>query len=322
MLDWPTAHPRPSGDWTAVGSRGWARLEPESGHVVRADPAQDRELPALPGALRRGDLVGYRVGRRAVVASSGGFVKVLRPNRAGRLVAIHRALAAASSGAPAFPRVEAASEDGAVDLTVVPGRSLHDLLRSGPDVGVLADAAAALAALHAIRPPALLRPGAPDTAARWVGIVARAEPGAAQAIAPMAAAIDAAVTAATTRPPGGGAVIVHGDCHDKNLFLTRAGPGFIDLDGVRLGLREDDLATLAVHVALRALQAGAPMEVAVTRRAAVIDAYRRSAPLDDAVLVALERAVWFRLACLYRFRSRGRPLVSTLLERARGTTDA
>jgi aminoglycoside phosphotransferase (APT) family kinase protein len=315
MSAWPLAYPRATGAWTAAGHRGWARIDPEHGTAHVVEPADDSKLPALASALHRGDLVAYRAGRRAVVATEHGFVKVVRPARAACLVAIHEALAA-TSGAPAVPQVEAATEDGAIDLTIVHGRSLHDLIRRGADDGILADSAATLAALHSSAPPSVLEAGRPDTAARWVGVVGRAEPVAARAIAPLASRIDAEIAAVTSRRTGTDPVIVHGDCHDKNLFLDRLGSGFIDLDGARLGLREEDLANLAIHVALRALQADELVAVALERRDVVIDAYARLAPIDRAVLAALERAVWFRLACLYRFRSSGRRIVPTLLELA------
>lgn len=111
-------------------------------------------------------------------------------------------------------------------------------------------------------------------------------------------------------------MIVHGDCHDKNLFLNGVGSGFIDLDGARVRLREEDVANLAIHVALRALQTDELVEIALERRDVVIDAYAGVAPLDRAVLAVLERAVWFRLACLYRYRASGRRIVPTLLELA------
>jgi len=315
MSAWPRAYPHATGAWTAAGDRGWARLDPEHGIVHVVDPADDSRLPALASAMNRGELIGYRAGRRGVVATAHGFVKVVRPGRAARLVAIHEALAA-SSGAPAVPRVEAATEDGAIDLTIVLGRSLHELIRRGADDGVLADGAATLAALHASTPPAMLEAGAPDTAARWVGVVARAEPSTASAMAPLATCIDAEVAAAISRLIGTDPVIVHGDCHDKNLFVDRVESGFIDLDGARLGRREEDVANLAVHVALRALQADELVEIALERRDVVIDAYARLAPLDRTVTAVLERAVWFRLGCLYRFRSSGRHLAPTLLELA------
>lgn len=314
MTEWPVAHPRAAGSWSVGDRRGWGRLDPERGHARSVDPADDPRLPALAHAMRRGELIGYRFGRRAVVATGHGFVKIVRPRRAAHLIAVHGHLAA-TSGTPAVPHVEAATDDGAIDLTVVAGRSLHDLIRRGVDDGVLADSARALASLHAGAPPAVLEAGEPDTAARWVGVVARAEPLVAESLAPIAACIDTAVAAAI----GGRTdlVIVHGDCHDKNLFLGRAGPALIDLDGVRLGLREEDVANLAVHVALRAIQSGEPVGVALDRRDAVADAYGRSAPLDRTALAALERAVWFRLGCLYRFRSSGRRMVPVLLDLAR-----
>ena len=81
--------------------------------------------------------------------------------------------------------------------------------------------------------------------------------------------------------------------------------------------REDDVANLAVHVALRSLQAGESIGRALTRRDVLIDSYSRHAPLDDERMAATEAAVWFRLACLYRYRAAGRPLLATMLGLAR-----
>jgi hypothetical protein len=315
MGEWPIAYPRPSGDWTVAGQLGWARLDPERGTVRRVEPVDDARLPALARTLRRGKLVGYRAGRRAVVATGNGFVKVVRPERAQRIVSIHEAMSAASL-AFSVPRVTAATGDGAIDLGRVPGRSLHDLIRRGSGDGAIADGAAALVALHSAAPPEMLESGTPDTACRWVGVVGRAEPDAVDALMPIAARVDREVAAAHDRCIGSETVIVHGDCHDKNLFLDGGGAGFIDLDSMRLGRREEDVANLAVHVALRALQAGETVRVARGRRDVVVDAYARAASIDDVVLVVLERTVWFRLACLYRFRSTSRRLVPTLLELA------
>ena len=48
--------------------------------------------------------------------------------------------------------------------------------------------------------------------------------------------------------------LVHGDLHDKQVFLTAAGAWLIDLEGVGRGDANFDLVNLAEHLRLRALQ--------------------------------------------------------------------
>lgn len=312
MANWKTAYPRPTGHWALARPGAYGRLDPEAGSTAVVDPARDRRLPALDRMLPWGDLIGYRYQRRAVLAMSEGFVKVVRPSRVARLVALHRSLVDAADGALDLPVPTVVDDEGAVRLSVVGGCSLHRLLRHGAADAVLVAAAETLVLLHGIRAPDTLEADAGDTASRWVAIVARAEPAGAAALRRLAGAIDAAA-AATGAPDPTRLVVVHGDCHDKNLFVDGRRRGLIDLDGARLGAREDDVANLAVHVALRSLQAGEPMGRALARRDVVVDAYRRHAPLDREAMAVTEAAVWFRLACLYRFRSAGRPLVPTML---------
>jgi hypothetical protein len=309
---WTTAYPRPTGVWALARPGAFGRLDPETGEAAVVDPVRDRRLPALAGMVPWGELVSYRVGRRAVVAMSEGFVKVVRPSRMARLVAVHRSLADAADGALDLPVPTVVDDAGAVRLSVVGGCSLHGLLRHGAGDAALVAAAETLVVLHGLRAPDTLEAGGGDTASRWTAIVARAEPAGAEVLTARAGAIDAAA-AALGAPDPARLVVVHGDCHDKNLFVDGRRRGLIDLDGAHLGAREEDVANLAVHVALRSLQAGEPIGRALLRRDVVVAAYRRHAPLGSDRMAVTEAAVWFRLACLYRFRAAGRPLVPTML---------
>ncbi|MFN3219246.1 MAG: phosphotransferase [Acidimicrobiales bacterium] len=321
LTTWTTAYPRPTGTWALSRPGAFGRLDPETGAAAVVDPVRDRRLPALARIVPWGELVSYRVGRRAVVAMSEGFVKVVRPSRMARLVAVHQSLVDAAGGALDLPVPTVVDAQGAVRLSLVGGCSLHRLLRHGAREAALVAAAETLVVLHGLRAPEILEADPGDSASRWTAIVARAEPAGATALTERAEAIDAAASALGPPAPAR-LVVVHGDCHDKNLFVDGRRRGLIDLDGARLGAREDDVANLAVHVALRSLQAGEPIGRALIRQEVVVDAYRRHAPLDAERMAVTQAAVWFRLACLYRFRAAGRPLVPTMLALSDAALDA
>ena len=293
----------------------WGRLDPETGAVDTVDPAADRKLPALASAVERGELIGYRAGRRAIVAAPDRFIKVVRPSRLEALVATHRTLAATGPPDLALPHLLASAEAGSLDLSPVPGRSLHQLLRSRPSESTVRRAldaiGAALASFHAT-PPGPDRPRrAPDEAARWVATVGRSEPGEAARLAEVADGLPPLAPTGLAR-----SAVVHGDLHDKNVFVTTGGVGLIDLDSVALGCPEDDVANLGVHLELRALQVGAEPALGHDRARRLFTTYGRHRPLDEQRLDAVQRHTWFRLACLYRFRAASRPLVPELLRRA------
>ena len=111
-------------------------------------------------------------------------------------------------------------------------------------------------------------------------------------------------------------VVVHGDLHDKNIFVDR--PGLIDLDGLGLGAPEDDLANLAVHLELRNLQAGTGLAPGA-RSEQLYRAHRQAwtgRPLDPERLRQVEQHTWFRLACLSQYRAGSRRLVPRMLNAA------
>lgn len=305
--EWPTAYPRASGPWTLRGGDRWGTLDPETGRAVEVDPAADERLPGLAAARRCGGLLGYRVGRRAVVAAPTSFVKVVRPSRVDELVERHELLAGTRSFS--VPEVMAATPDGRVELSVAAGRSLHHALRAEParsldDVGPL------IASLHDLPAPDWLPTSSPDDPDTWVSISRRAP-------TPHLAAIE---RTARELPPIAvrGETLVHGDLHDKNIFVATIGengargPALIDLDGLSRGAAEDDIANLAVHLELRNLQGRTGVAFGA-RSCALYEGYERVRPLDAERLRVVEQHTWFRLACIYQYRSGSRHLVPALL---------
>lgn len=293
---WDVWWPREAGRWGGRGRRRddgsaiWGLLDPETGDVELADPRRDRHLPGLAGALRCGPLVAYRPGRRAVVAVNGGFLKIVRPERARELLAVHERW----RGAPRrVPWARPAPWPGVVWTSALAGQPVPF---GGP---LLRDAAGALAELHA--QGLTDRPHRPLTAAAWARTVARAEPDLAARYGALAEAVG--------DPPTVGDACVHGDLHDKNVLAGSGPPSFIDLDSAARGAPEVDLGNLAAHGDLRALQHGRRPDPDLPDR--IYEAY--SLPIDRELAEAHRRATWFRLACIYRFRRAQHPTVDGLI---------
>lgn len=309
---WPKAYPRHRGPWTLQGHDGeWGVFDPDTGEASTVEPAEDPSLPALRTALERGTLIGYRVGRRAVVATPNSYVKVVRPKRLDALVATHQWFDDTCEMVDT-PTVTRTEPEGSVELTIVAGTSLHQLLRDhGPErlpLAAVDSIAASLAVLHSTPAPNHLPSRADDDPGRWVDTIARIDPQAAGVLA----------TAATALPPlpDRPVTMTHGDLHDKNIFHQAGSVGLIDLDSVGLGAPEDDVANLAVHLQLRVLQGVRPQasgERLVTR---LYESYRAHRSLDPERIEAAAARTWFRLACIYRFRMASRHLVPELLRRA------
>lgn len=323
MEQWPRSHPRTTGRWTLVRRGGWATLDPETGRVQPAVPEHDRRLPGLGPALAAGGhLVAYRVGRRAVVADGDHWVKVVRPSRVTQLVATHSLLDTGLGRVGVeTPRVLSRHDDGRLALSTVPGRSLHRILRdsapfavrnqaSGQIEQTLVHVAAGLVELHRIPPTDPTPLPSPDHPEQAIGWVARVEPTMVERLESVAATLP---ERSNLRPDS----MTHGDLHDKNVFVGADGrPGLIDLDGVGPGSSIDDVANLAVHLELRALQAGLDHTIGQGWSRCLTDAYARFRSLDPDELSNRRRHTWFRLACLYRLRQPGRELTDRLLDLA------
>jgi len=309
---WPTAYPSNRGLWTLKNRDGsWGSLDPDTGESAVVDPADDPGLPGLHDALEHGSLVGYRVGRRAVVATPTSYIKVVRPKRHAALVSTHQWLGKECPGV-ATPEVTRVTQDGALELATVPGTPLHELIRKiGPEqlpFGHIDEIAAALVTLHSTPILRALPRRKPNDATALIATVARVAPGFADDLATKAELLP--------QVPAVADAVIHGDLHDKNVFYKPGRIGLIDLDGIGVSAPEDDVANLAVHLQLRALQTSYPNAAGDRLANRLLSSYHSLRPLNGDRVHAATAHTWFRLACLYNFRSTSRRLVPELLRRA------
>lgn len=312
LTTWPTAYPRHRGAWTLKGSDGrWGALDPDTGATHTVTPADDPDLPALRASLGAGALVGYRVGRRAVIATGSSYLKVVRPKRLDALVSAHQWFTDFFDEADT-PDVMRTDRRGVVELSTVPGTALHQLLRQdAPERELFAaidEIATTVAALHSMPVPGHLPTRTTDEPGRWLDTITRVDPAAAQ----MFASVERRLPAL----PDGEVAVTHGDLHDKNIFHRRGRVGLIDLDGVGLGSAESEIANLAVHLQLRAMQSNQPSSTGGRLAARLHESYQHHRSVDAARLDGAAAHTWFRLACIYHFRASSRRLVPELLRRA------
>lgn len=225
------------------------------GRSLLADPtALATVLGAAVGPVAHGRIVAWRPARRAVVRvtlQSGATVwlKLLDRKAWRRAESAFRAVAEAMPPMSLCLPTTLLPDACAYLAAPAAGQSLRCLLAAGrtPPMTVLSRslmalgytrlrgelptldfAAARRAALDMLQKGAQVRPDLLDVAAQLAGLPA-----------PTAPATPA---------------FVHGDLHDKQLFLTDDGASLIDLEGIACGDARFDLANLAEHVRLRDLQ--------------------------------------------------------------------
>ena len=208
------------------------------------------EAEGLRGGGFTAKLRSYIPEQRAVfeVTSTGAagervFIKVLPPDEARRLVAIHERL----RGAVPVPEAQLLDTAGAVVISTVEGRTLFEALQEAPEQAPPpADVVALSSAIAAVA-------------------LDRTVTGREQRIDPLQASFDIILPAESARvrsilaaplepqPPVG----VHGDFHPKQL-LVRDGAitGVLDVDGAGMGAQADDLATQLAWLAVAADEKG------------------------------------------------------------------
>jgi aminoglycoside phosphotransferase (APT) family kinase protein len=316
---WEVLHPRPTGSWT-----GWrvadggdvvhGTYEPITGAFVDRQPESDTALPGLAVWASKGEVLTHRPGRRAVVRAGDRFVKLLRPERVEALLTRHRVLGDLArrhpNEVPAVPAViHAHPSAGIVVLRRLRGHPLHDVLRGqDPEArrSALAQVASMLAGLRGVDVADVALPPASDGGdpATWLELVATHRP---SLVGDYTEVHQALPPAATT---GSRPTLVHGDLHDRNVFLSGEAVGFIDLDAFGVGDSAIDSGNLAAHIMLRALQRGDGPDIG----RAEVDGFLELTADDRAALWAARTI--FRLACLYQFRRRWSWLAPVLLEQA------
>lgn len=246
---------------TGLAREGVARiwLHPADPHLPALAPAAYGE--ALSILLSRlgveGDgtpaLVAYRPGRRAVIragtAAEPVWVKVVRPRRVERIVALHTALR--SAGLP-VPDVVGWAPDGILVTSQAAGMPGLDAVATG-----------ALAAGTLLDRVDELRRGIAasgvEGAAR-TSIVTRRDWYEAR-VRGVDADMDALLDEIPHHEDRGGAasVVVHGDLHLGQLFVDADGAvtGLIDVDTAGVGHPADDVSAFLAHTIASAALSGA-----------------------------------------------------------------
>jgi len=214
--------------------------------------AGDAWHPSLPAALARAAVerrLMYNPARRAafLLRPAGGGPVVLKLLSAAEAPASLRALRAVAASGLAervpMPRlVAAAPAAGALLLDYLPGAPVTDWTPA------LLDAVAhVLAAVHDTVVDAVPAWSARRDVAkldRLVGLLARADPGAAEAVRPAAAALTDRLSAPPLRT-----TTIHRDFTARHVLLVPRGRiGILDWDSVSTGPPEKDLATLAASL--------------------------------------------------------------------------
>ncbi|MGI8516768.1 MAG: phosphotransferase [Acidimicrobiia bacterium] len=297
--------------WNDQGGLVHGLFYPATGERHRVEPLTDDRLPGLRLWMRQGQLVSYRPLRRASIRATIddqlAFVKVVPPRRLPELAVVYERnlhwLKDAGVAVPELMLVDEAS--GALVLSALAGSSLHDPLGQQVDYNEIGEILGRLAA----RPAHRLPQRRPPDYSWWLQQVADWDPEGDGAFVRAVEQLFAKIGTVEPGHPGW----EHGDLHDRNLFMMQPeGLGMIDLEQAGRGDSQADLVCLSAHLELRALQQHRePPEREIQ------DLWTGSGfgvfPPRVRKAISAELA---RLACLYRFRARWRPLTRNLLARA------
>lgn len=331
-LEWRSVFPRSRGAWPAIledatGQRVFASFDPDRGSLRIETPTGDPLLAPCGADLHRGELLGYRVGRRAIIRIDGAdshstWVKIVAPKKAERLLSRYRALADAVSGRESFAipeLIEVHLQRGRFVFADLPGISLHARLADVErQPGTCLDTVAAAIVDLQRMTPALSTVIAHDAAVRdankWIAWREMFQGGPISAYRSALQAVEDA--ARRSGADGAPSVCRHGDLHDKNIILQESGRvGFLDLDGISLGDAAEDPGNLAAHLVLRSMQ-----QTDSSRRGWIeVDAFLRhyadaGGGATTRRILALAAAATLRLACVYQFRRRWTAMAPRLLE--------
>ena len=281
------------------------------GTVRLLSPHDDAKLPALGALAQRGRVISHRPGKRAVVRLEYAFAKAVRSGRGGSVADAHRRAAAVLSRGFSVPEIASESGD-AIELTAIPGRTLHDL---GADPATSAHEwrtawrawrAAWVEALQAGEGEGfplhdagdearILREWA-DRATETIGATGRWS----------LRDIADRLVRGLERAPASPARFAHRDLHDKQLIWhDERGIGIIDLDTCARADPALDLGNLLAHAELAVAQG----RWAPERADIAADEILRAASdlgIDAAAVGAWRRAARFRVACVHLLRPPGR----------------
>ena len=290
------------------------------------DPAADAGLPGaalihaadrcqrwvgeVTGPLVGASLVAWRPGRRAVVRlrSEDGrvhWLKLLDQKTYRRAVIAFAAVRNVPSGLrlitptvliPAVCGYLAPSADGT---------PLHHLLDPSQPL-LLNEVAQAVSSLAAVE----TEPGLPESDFQHARDAACGMLAKAASVSVAGATLEAALQRVPA-PDHGPRGFVHGDLHDKQLFLYGTTASLIDLEGMAVGDTRFDAINLVEHLRLRDLQChGRDLGGADSLLA------RLGLSHDASDVVAYQAVVRARLSAVYRLRPRWLALADRLYEEA------
>ena len=188
-------------------------------------------------------LVAYRPGNRAVVSlkgpSGGVYLKMVAPNRIGRLHAIHRLIA---NRLPIPVSLAVEPDLGMVALQELPGTTLRGALGSSEHLPDPADVLGLLASL----PEPTSKHSPPSPLERVPALISMLT-----ALVPDQGVTLSSLAAAIGQETSSGLVPVHGDFYEAQV-MVRSGKvvGILDVDTFGWGRPADDAATLIGHLAV------------------------------------------------------------------------
>ncbi len=320
--EWLRVQRRNSGDWLFLapdGAAGWYGTDPACRRLVPLSPLDDGRLPGLHEALgprrrngARHRLLAWRVGRRAVLASSDGerswITKVYRRDRS----LLERWTLPATNPdtqwrTPAVLRYDAGTRT--IRLERVEGRSLNERWLAGEGRPEDGDRIADLLRWIGTTtlPRRFPRYGVGDEV-RLLESRLEAFHATLENPSPAAAPLVRRVCAALRSLPDEPARFCHRDLHDKQILLDGAKGSLIDLDLAAAGPPGLDAGNLLAHLRLRALQgARVPWREIALRVAAVAGPERVHVWTASALL---------RLALIYARRRREPGLLGRLMRSA------
>lgn len=294
-----------------LGRTPGARAGDDPRLVLQPDGA-DRKLPGLAALVGDGaELLAHRPGRRAVVRlNSGRYVKVIRPGRAGPMVARHRALAEIVHGVADVPEVLAVGDDR-VELAAVAGVPPLSLAAGGPVIWREAwhQVSAVLVRMAGADPDGLAVHDAAAEVEVTRSWVARAAAAGRLPVREVDDLLASLLDGVPTRLR-----VAHRDLHDGQLLVADGRLGLLDPDTLAAAEPALDLANLLVHLQLRVEQGLLAAEPAREASAILRDAADRLPPGTTDRLVAYARAARLRLAAVYSLRPRWHDLAQRWFE--------
>ena len=288
------------------------------------DPSSLESEASLP-SIHACTLAGYWPGIRCNVRYECGaerrvlYGKVLPAGTVTTAAALQTAVSRAVDGVDALSVPRMYGQVSRLNLLLtepVDGVPLQGGLRRRKDV--LARVATALAAFHGVHVPLVERRFGPrdDLAVvePWVSLVTAVFP-------PLAGIFEVRLADLQEAAPGDDprrATLVHRDFYDKQVLVTGARIGLLDLDTVCLGDAEIDVANFCAHLRLRELQKDGSAAAAISLVQHFIAAYVACRTATDPNRVRWYQAsALLRLACLYALRPAWHALAPRMLEESR-----